>query len=443
MTVFLEVTINNSLRRTLLETVKKDWDVSGEASTKKELIQLLNGSLQGFDPYVKIYLFQIDGRLIGISGSKPTKTASSSLSGILSYVNAIKRDPSKIHKYVNEVENFLSGDDLVNSKLEQIKKGELATDDFCIVDRDEPAPAVVQQEPAANSSPENSSEEIETLNSCNNVSAAPFDSKSGGLGKLLKIETFDEENMSAADWLLNASYTLDIAGVRDPKIYLSGIMSKLPENLLGKTRAELSRREITPEKLTFEELKNVLCELTKKSPLEYERKLSNLKFASGMKMRDFWIKIERLVKLLNPTVTDTQSLNTIITREFKSKMPNHIRKNVSFKACTDTDISIAEMAETVQECQSGQVESNNFQKSKNGSGKGRWSGKRGGHQGPQRNFEKNQNGKSEKANNKKNYRCYFCGKYGHLMSDCYQFKARKEEFKNDGGRGTKNTKKDD
>ena len=86
MTVFLEVTINNSLRRTLLETVKKDWDVSGEASTKKELIQLLNGSLQGFDPYVKIYLFQIDGRLIGISGSKPTKTASSSLSGILSYM---------------------------------------------------------------------------------------------------------------------------------------------------------------------------------------------------------------------------------------------------------------------------------------------------------------------------------------------------------------------
>ena len=130
MTVFLEVIINNSLRRPLLETVKKDWDVSGEASTKKELIQLLNGSLQGFDPYVKIYLFQIDGRLIGLNGSKPTKTASSSLSGILSYVNAIKRDPSKIHKYVNEVENFLSGDVLVNSKLEQIKKGELAADDF-------------------------------------------------------------------------------------------------------------------------------------------------------------------------------------------------------------------------------------------------------------------------------------------------------------------------
>ena len=300
-----------------------------------------------------------------------------------------------------------------------------------------------QQEPAANSSSENSSEEIEAQNRCNNVSAALYDSKSASLGKLLKIETFDEENMSAADWLLNASYTLDIAGVRDPKIYLSGIMSKLPENLLGKTRAELSRREITPEKLTFEELKTVLCELTKKSPLEYERKLSNLKFATGMKMRDFWIKIERLVKLLNPTVTDSQSLNTIITREFKSKMPNHIRKNVAFKACTDTDISIAEMAETVQECQSGEVESNNFQKSKNGSGKGRWSDKRGGKQGPQRGNAKNNNGKNEKANNKKNYRCYFCGKYGHIMSDCYQFKARKEEFKNDGGRDTKTTKKDD
>ena len=71
-------------------------------------------------------------------------------------------------------------------------------------------------------------------------------------------------------------------------------------------------------------------------------------------------------------MTDSQSLNTIITREFKSKMPNHIKKSVSFKACTDTDISIAKMAETVQECQSGQVESNYFQKSKNGSGKGRW-----------------------------------------------------------------------
>ena len=101
---------------------------------------------------------------------------------------------------------------------------------------------MVQQEPAANSSSENSSEEIEAQNRCNNVSAASYDSKSATLGKLLKIETFDEENMSAADWLLNASYTLYITGVRDPKIYLSGIMSKLPENLLGKTRAELSRR---------------------------------------------------------------------------------------------------------------------------------------------------------------------------------------------------------
>ena len=129
---------------------------------------------------------------------------------------------------------------------------------------------MVQQEPAANSSSENSSEEIEAQNRCNNVSAALYDSKSASLGKLLKIETFDEENMPTADWLLNASHTLDIAGVRDPKIYLSGIMSKLPENVLGKTRAELSRREITPEKL-----------------------------------------IERLVKLLNPTVTDSQSLKTI------------------------------------------------------------------------------------------------------------------------------------
>ena len=90
----------------------------------------MNGSQQGFDPYVKIYLFQIDGRLIGISGTKPTKTANFSLVGIFTYVNAIKRDLSKIHKYVNEVENFLSEDVLVNSKLEQIKKGELATDDF-------------------------------------------------------------------------------------------------------------------------------------------------------------------------------------------------------------------------------------------------------------------------------------------------------------------------
>ena len=441
MSVFLEVTINNSLRQSLLEIVRKDWKLDGVFNTKQELIQLLNSSQTGFDPYVKIYLFQIDGRIIGLSGSKPTKAANSSLSGILTYVNAIKRDPKLIHKYVNKVENFLAGDNLINSKLEQVKKGELKTEDLWIIDRDKSVPAVVQQEPAANSSPENSSEEAQ--NRCNNVNAAQFDSKSASLGKLLKIETFDEENMSAADWLLNASYTLDIAGVRDPKIYLSGIMSKLPENLLGKTRAELSRREITPEKLTFEELKTVLCELTKKSPLEYERKLSNLKFATGMKMRDFWIKIERLVKLLNPTVTDTQSLNTIITREFKSKMPNHIRKNVSFKACTDTDISIAEMAETVQECQSGQVESNNFQKSKNGSGKGRWSDKRGGKQGSQRHNGKNQNGKGEKANNKKNYRCYFCGKWGHLMSDCYQFKARKEEFKNEGGRDTKNTKKDD
>ena len=81
--------------------------------------------------------------------------------------------------------------------------------------------------------------------------------------------------MSAEDWLQNSAYALDVAGIRDPKIYLSGILSKLPEGLLCKTRAELARREISADQLTFEKLKTVLCELTKKSPLEYERKLTN------------------------------------------------------------------------------------------------------------------------------------------------------------------------
>ena len=42
-----------------------------------------------------------------------------------------------------------------NSKLEKVKKSELATDEFYILDRDEPDAAVVQQGPAVNSPPEN------------------------------------------------------------------------------------------------------------------------------------------------------------------------------------------------------------------------------------------------------------------------------------------------
>ena len=448
MVTYLEIKANASLKKSILDQIKEDWAIEGEYSGKPELIQAINGSIEGFDPYIKFYLFSIDNKLVGLSGSKPTIAAKSPPVGISTYVNAFKRDPSKVSKYVNATQNFLAEDLIVNEKLKKVVAKELDFDDLWLLVKDQPAEVVPSEEQACTDQkvpmglpPQNSK--------CNTVTLDYKDSKSSTLGKLLKLEQFNEESMSAEDWLLNSSYALDVAGIRDPKIYLSGILSKLPDGLLCKTRAELARREISADQLTFEELKSVLITLTQKSPLEYERKLKNLKYSTGTKMRDFWLKIEKLVKLLNPTVTEPAALNTIVTREFKAKMPSHIQQNVSFKSCPDTDISIATLAATVEECSSGTVDSNALKSSRGGYHRGRGGyrgGQRGG-RGANRGTSSFRGGHSANRSSSggsnqsaKNIECWFCGKIGHFMADCYALKARKNASKaqNSGGRDTEN-----
>ena len=443
MVTYLEIKVNASLKKSVLDQIKEDWSIQGNYSGKPELIQAINGSIEGFDPYVKFYLFSIDNQLVGLSGSKPTSAPKSPPVGIVSYINTFKREPSKINKYVNATQNFLAEDSLVNDKLTKVLGKELDFEDLWLLVKDQPAEVVPSQETCQSPDLKVPFGISQQSSKCNTVTLENKDSKSPALGKLLKLEQFDEESMSAEDWLQNSAYALDVAGIRDPKIYLSGILSKLPEGLLCKTRAELARREISADQLTFEELKTVLCELTKKSPLEYERKLTNLKYSSGMKMRDLWLKIEKLVKLLNPSVTDVNSINTIVTREFKSKMPANIRKNVTFKSSTVSDIGIAELSETVLECTAGQVESNAMSKSgpsrggfrggfRGRGGRGFRGGRGGSRGGHSQGGDRGQNGQ----NSKKDVICWFCLKKGHYMADCYALQKRKNEYKN-GGRDTK------
>ena len=252
-----------------------------------------------------------------------------------------------------------------------------------------------------------------------------------GFTKLIKIETFDRERISAEEWLDNAAYSFDLGGFRDSRSYLPCILSKLPDDLQYQTRNELSRLGLPPEKVTFQDIKKVLMELTKCSRIELDRKLSNIKYESNMKLRKLWLSIERIVKLMNPAITDHAALDLITSREFRAKLPEQIRQNVSFKASPLTNIDLTDLAETVRECSVINVTSNALTKGKDkgrgkGSGRGGFRGGRGGYRG-----ERNDRKKDEKEDSSRKSvgPCWCCGKMGHVMSDCRILQARKRESK--------------
>ena len=275
-------------------------------------------------------------------------------------------------------------------------------------------------------------------------------SQSIGFSKLIKLEKFDRDKLSAEEWLDNAAYSFDLAGFRDSKSYLPCILSKLPDELQSQTRGELARLGLVPEKVTFSDIKRVIMDLTKCSRIELERKLANIKYEPSMKLRKLWLNIERIVKLMNPSIVDQNALNRITAREFRQKLPESIRQNVTFKASALTDIELTDLGETVRECCSIKVVSNALDRGKgrNGRGRGRggysrggrggYAGGRGGYTGGSgRDGHRDSNDKDKKDQEGNVVEiCWCCGKPGHRMNECYVFKRRKEESRanRNGGR---------
>ena len=144
--VYLEIAINNSLKLDFIKRILSDWEIPGDYEEKSEILEALRGSIVGFVPYIKVYLFQVNNKLFGISGSKPDKAAISDPVGVFTYVNALKNDSTKVNRYLNDTNNFFSDDLLVNKKLGEALSGQLPTEDLWSLVKDAPAPGVPDSE---------------------------------------------------------------------------------------------------------------------------------------------------------------------------------------------------------------------------------------------------------------------------------------------------------
>lgn len=140
---------------------------------------------------------------------------------------------------------------------------------------------------------------------------------------------------------------------------IASMIFALPKNLAPRVRTALNRRQEDPTRVTIEDFKQVLEELTHKSVPELERELNELSF-DNRKFRDFYLRIEQKIKKLNPEIKDQKALDTLVTREFRNKVPSHVQKNVTFKTSTTVGIELAALAESVHEVTKSASEVNNI-----------------------------------------------------------------------------------
>ena len=402
MTKFICLKPNEHLKVEFLRSVLEDWGVGNKyknLKNKKEIIQAINGEFPSeFQPvYLKIYVVENEGKVFAVNGRIPDRKATHGPEGLTSFLNTIKQGPQKFEEFVNKTENFVSQDDLVNSKVKKIKEGTLVLEDLMPRIRDAEA-ALPQDEPEIQVFSNNPVEtEIHSDSSTHQLGTEQDDScmtRSNKLdvGKLLKIPSFDENTTSVSDWINDIKYGLTLARVTDMRTAIASMIFALPKNLAPRVRTALNRRQEDPTRVTIEDFKQVLEELTHKSVPELERELNELSF-DNRKFRDFYLRIEQKIKKFNPEIKDKKALDTLMTREFGNKVPSHVQKNVTFKTSTIVGIELAALAESVHEVTKNATEVNNiktkadksaetkvnhFQKNSRGTYRGRGRGNGGG-----------------------------------------------------------------
>ena len=109
-------------------------------------------------------------------------------------------------------------------------------------------------------------------------------------------------------------------------------------------------------------------------------------------------------------------------------MPNIIKNNVSFKSSNLNDISIAALAEIVNECTDGQVDSNALSELQDSQGNRVNRENRGEDRENKDGSGQNDNhsGQDSRRGSKKDIQCWFCLKFGHRMAECYHFIEQKK-----------------
>ena len=503
---FLGVEPNNHLQETTLKQILEDWDILEKyqnLDSKKEIITALQNEFpEHLKPtYIKVYLFKYEGKIFALTGCKPTEKALGEIKGLTKYLNILRKDPQKISEYCNDLaDDLVSSDPVISKKIQMILDGKLNPEDITPklrdtqlwfkgesntsetgeissdstgkigissdstgqigISSDSKGKSEISSDLTGKSemssdsngkteifSEPSENHEISLHRNVENIGISDKNCNSYGFsvnaGKLLKIPIFDENNVTASEYVQDVKYSLDLARVTDERTAVAQMLWSLPKALNSRARQALNRLQPDPEKVKISDFETVLIDLTKKSSKEIDRELRNMKF-SGKKFRDFYLLIETKVKQLNPKVTDQKAIDDITTREFIAKCPDHVKNNVGFRTSTLKGLEIADLAESVAEITKNSTSANYFSKSsdKSDNDKGKGS-ERGSFRGRSKGFRGRGKGRSDFGRkDSQKIVCFFCFKPGHKIADCEEFKKhQKSKQENKGGRGPKKSDK--
>lgn len=281
--------------------------------------------------------------------------------------------------------------------------------------------------------------------------------------KIPKIDKFSEKNNVDA-WLDNATFILEMAGLRDKKKIIAHLLGGLDQNLLLSVRQALQSKT---GDLTTEDFRQALRQAAHQTDSDMVRQMQRLKYTDDMtNLKDLYLKISSLNRALFPKITDETTRTNLDTREFKEKCPKDIKNHSVFKTSDKTGYELVALAQRLLDANKNEMESNYFnsgrrnQQNSNGRNQfqnrgfknNRPDGRRHQNygQGHQRyksnnnfnrqnynnNYRPNRssgqhNGPSKRQNNqnfRREIRCNFCQNKGHIEDECNTKERMRQEY---------------
>ena len=390
-----------------------------------------------------------------LPGGKPTKKATATPVGIQTIKNIAKENPKSVVKYLNlsdvviedqfakKYKQQLDSTGQVNlpvtmslsektvqeiSPLETIDESLLEiidSLDFDIKDETYESPTVpsTSVEPSATGA---SSTTVESPSEKASVLVNQFDTKTKS-----ELAKFDPNRNTCEGWVDSSVFALELGGITDEKKIVSHLMLAVQPRIQPSLRA-LIKKEIestTPHKaVTVKIFKDALQTVAGKSNRDLDAIIENLTFQKGRytSMREFYIDLEQYLKDLNPDISSDTAIEKLVSRQFKKKVPKEIRDAPAFQMSEARGLNLADLAQTLYaNIKNSPAEVNYFSKAKPSNQRFQrrkpFNNRSIGYQ-PKPNVRSNQQSKLTQQQDKRNMRCYYCNKQGHMKSECRKLK---------------------
>ena len=373
------------------------WKVETNLESQRDLFKLVQDNCGNSKTIVKGYFCRKDNEIFLLPGVKLDESfvKDRSFSGLRANINSIKLGGENNLSFINSLTE-VPKDDI--TKLAITNLIEDSSSFFAVM---------TASDIDGNVKLETTSDYEDCVDQLDCMENLTLNTLFGKDKEKVEISVFDPKDVSSSEWVSNAVFAFELAGIKDENKMVAKLLTRLPSDLLTRVRESL-KNEVNEDtdKVTIKNFEQTLNLLTKKTDAELSSDLEKLKFESKMTMRDLWHRIENLYRWKMPEI-DNLSRNKMVVQSFRAKVPNEIRRNLLFLNSEIDDIKLADQAQRLYDNSHINFEANHFrvnQKGKNPRG-----------------FENRNKNVSYSRNQKVKFSgfCHKCGKKGHRAVECW------------------------